>query len=144
MKYFNYEKWDKCGKDGSWDEYVKRTERVTVSWMTIEEGYRRYIDSNSPKPIDPISGYDVYVDVSPVLKDKIKVIAKPNSSHLHKINGFLKKRSINLFTLSNPCFEHILSESFSDISDYIKSSAYHSRFGLLLRKISENILRKLL
>ena len=42
MKYFNYKKWDKCGKDGSWDEYVKRTERVTFSWMTIEDGCRRY------------------------------------------------------------------------------------------------------
>jgi len=44
MKYFSYEKWDKSGKDNSWDEYVKRTERVTVSWMTIEEGCKRYIE----------------------------------------------------------------------------------------------------
>ena len=58
MKYFSYEKWDKCGKDGSWEEYVKKTDRVTVSWMTIKEGFRHYIDRDSPKPIDPISGYD--------------------------------------------------------------------------------------
>ena len=118
VKYFNYEKWDKCGEDGSWEEYVKRTERVTVNWMTIEEGCRRYIDRNSPKPIDPISDYDVYVDVSPVLKDKVKVIAKRNSSDLHKINGFLKKAINKKFYFVKPegWTEHV-SESKSDISD---------------------------
>ena len=118
MKYFSYEKWDKCGEDSSWEEYVKRTERVTVSWMTIEEGCRRYIDRNSPKPIDSISGYDTYVDIPPVKKDILRVLAKRNCSELKKVNGFLKKYVYKKFYFAKPegWSEHV-AESSSDTSD---------------------------
>ena len=118
MKYFSYEKWDKSGKDNSWDTYVKMTERVTVSWMTIEEGCRRYIDRNSPKPIDSISGYDTYVDIPPVKKDILRVLAKRNCSELKKVNGFLKKYVYKKFYFAKPegWSEHV-AESSSDTSD---------------------------
>ena len=65
-----------------------------------------------------MKGYDVYIDITPVKKDILKVLAKRNCSNLKKVNGFLKSYINKKFYFAKPegWTEHP-SESFSDTSE---------------------------
>ena len=91
VKYFTYTKWQRNGKGGSWEGYLKDHERLKVEWMTIQRFERRYIDYSGAIVKDTMPGTDFWVDIPPVHKNNVKVIAKRNSSDLSMVNGFLRE-----------------------------------------------------
>lgn len=91
VKYFTYTKWQGSGEDDSWEGYLKDHERLKITWMTIQRSERRYIDSSGGIVKDAMPGTDFWVDIPPVHKNIVKLIAKRNSSDLSMVNGFLRK-----------------------------------------------------
>ena len=77
---------------------VSSNELLHINWMTLEEG-NRYIDMASPEAEHNSYGKygDLYVEIDPVRKDKVRLLSKSNTCKLRGRNGFLKKAVMKHF-----------------------------------------------
>ena len=82
---------------------VSSNELLHINWMTLEEG-NRYIDMASPEAEQNSSGKygDLYVDINPVRKHKVRLLSKSNTCELRGLNGFLKKAVMKHFKHQKP------------------------------------------
>ena len=76
---------------------------------------RRFIDS-SVMVKDTMPGTDFCVDIPPVHKNGVKLIAKRNSSDFSMVNGFLHKAINKQFTLQlQKGSSHVINQTYSNL-----------------------------